>query len=153
MTAAASGGIALELPQLSLECAVTPLDDQQVHWLCSVVARVHRTVDAVVVVFMQSSDATALSQGAFALPAAVFYLCVCNLRPSGLLLEVVRFEVGAARPGQHVYVRIVRLQRPAPASLHRLRRLHVVPPPCSAFVWSSSKHCAVPNCDNHAYYY
>ena len=106
MAVAAPGGIALVLPTLKVVCreALVPLDDQQVAWLCSVVAE----VDLVDVHLRINSIASGLSRGIFALPAAAFCLRVPYYHGrdnDACLLEAVTFAAEAARPGQHVCVR------------------------------------------------
>ena len=70
-------------------------------------------MDVVVVVYEPPSDATALRQGVDLLPTAEYTILDVRSLPTGLLLEVVRFAVGAARPGQVVYVRHVRAKASA----------------------------------------
>ena len=98
MAVAAPGGIALELSSLRLMHPAA-LNDQQVAWLCSVVAWVD-----LVDVQLPSNGASTLSRGIFAIPAAACRLCVPHHGGSGYLLEAARFAVEAARPGQQVCV-------------------------------------------------
>ena len=96
---AAPGGIALEIQVLGVMCRPAfALDDQQVAWLCSVVAR----VDRVEVRLLSKGCRQVLSRGIFALPAAAFCLRVDVVGGGGCLLEAVRFAAEAARPGQQV---------------------------------------------------
>ena len=100
MVVAAPSGIALEVQVLQIDCYFAP-DDQQVAWLRSVLARVHR-VD---VRLPSETCGLVHSRGIFALPAAAFCLRVDFYYEGGCLLEAVRFAAEAARPGQQVLVR------------------------------------------------